>query len=454
MAFDPTAYTTFSYREYRFSGTRFEATFHFRLSGEAVPDIDFTEKIQFTPGLSERVDTLRLDSLLVLLGAVLGLSYYKLAAPNEYRIDAPGLTEHALDYLALVIQAGMAEFAYRNGLKGPLQPDIVNTAPDVASAWPKSRWREQYGDPIVPIGGGKDSVVSVELLHQHRLHPIQFAVNANPTIRRVARASGHPLVTAQRTIDPRLLELNAEGGKNGHVPVTAMNSLIALCQSRILDGGPVVMSNESSASDETLEVEGWSINHQWSKSWEAERALQDVIGPQAGLSPEHYFSLLRPFSELRIAGAFAKYPQYHRVATSCNRAYRMDAGDVGWCGECDKCRFVYLALSAYLAPGALRAIFGRDLLHESEQIPGYEELLGLARHKPFECVGTEAESMVALSVAARRQEWAGHRVVAHFEDVIPGLADVHEELEHRVWSASADGATLPPAYQEAQGALR
>jgi UDP-N-acetyl-alpha-D-muramoyl-L-alanyl-L-glutamate epimerase len=454
MAFDPTAYTTFSYREYRFRATRFEATFHYRLSGETAAALDFTEKVQFTPGLAERVDTARLEGLLVLLGAVLGLSYYKLAAPDEYVIEQPGLTREAQEYLALLISEGMAEFAYRNGFQGPLQPTITHPSSRDASAWPEASWRAQHGDPIVPIGGGKDSVVSVELLHRHRLHPIQFAVNANPTIRRVARASGHPLVTAQRTIDPRLLELNTEGGLNGHVPVTAMNSLIALCQSRILDGGPVVMSNESSASDSTLEVDGWSINHQWSKSWEAEQALQAVIGPQAGLSPEHYFSLLRPFSELRIAGAYANYSQYHRVATSCNRAYRMDAGDVSWCGECDKCRFVYLVLSAYLSPQALRGIFGRDLLNESQQIPGYEELLGLARHKPFECVGTEAESLVALSVAARRQDWSQHSVVAHFEQVIPGLSDVHDELEYRVWNPSDDCGPLPADYVEAQGALR
>ncbi|AVG24456.1 QueC queuosine biosynthesis protein-like protein [Pontimonas salivibrio] len=454
MAFDPTAYTTFSYREYRFSDSRFEATFHYQLAGGSVTPLDFTETVQFTPGIADRVDTPRLESLLALLGAVLGLSYYKLAAPDEYVIEQPGLTREAEEYLALLISEGMAEFAYRNGFSVPLQPAIINKAAGVASAWPEASWREHTGDPIVPIGGGKDSVVSVELLHHHRLHPIQFAVNANPTIHRVARASGHPLVTAKRTIDPRLLELNTEGGLNGHVPVTAMNSLIALCQSRILDGGPVVMSNESSASDSTLEVDGWSINHQWSKSWEAEKALHDVLGPQAGLRPEHYFSLLRPFSELRIAGAYANYSQYHRVATSCNRAYRLDAGDVSWCGECDKCRFVYLVLSAYLSPQALRGIFGRDLLDEPEQIPGYEELLGLARHKPFECVGTEAESLVALSVAARRQDWSQHRVVAHFDQVIPGLSDVHDDLEHQVWAASENSATLPAGYREAQGALR
>jgi len=452
MAFDPTAYTAFSYREYRFDTSRFLASFSYRLSGPHVDDLDFTETIQFTPGVPERVDLPRLQSLLVLLGPVLGLSYFKAAAPARFIIEQPGLTEEAVAYLGEVIEHGMAEFAYRNGFAGPLQPEIVND--HVEQAWPETHWRVLEGDPIVPIGGGKDSVVTVELLHRQRLHPIQFAVNANPTIQRVARASGHGLVTAKRTIDPRLLELNDQGALNGHVPVTAMNSLIALCQSRIVDGGPVVMSNESSASESTLDVDGWSINHQWSKSEQAELGLQRVIGAQAGLSAEHYFSLLRPVSELRIAGMYSTYSRYHQVATSCNRAYRMGAGDVGWCGQCDKCRFVYLVLAAFLAPSALRAIFGRDLLNEPEQIPGFEELLGLARHKPFECVGTEAESMVALSFAARRTDWSSHSVVAHFEATIPGLGDVHDALEHQVWDWAETAVTIPAPYRGAQDALR
>jgi hypothetical protein len=293
-------------------------------------------------------------------------------------------------------------------------------------------------------------VVSVEALHRARLHPIQFAVNPNPIIERVARVSGHALISATRTIDPLLLQLNADGALNGHVPVTAINSLITLAQSRILDAGPVVMSNEHSASEPTLISGEWSINHQWSKSLEAELALQAVIGPQAGLNPEHYFSLLRPFSELRIAGVYAMFPRYHQVATSCNRAFRLDAKDQSWCGECDKCRFVYLVLSNYLAPHQLDAVFGRQLLNEEEQIAGFEALLGLDQHKPFECVGTEAESMVALGQTAKKPAWASHKVVAHFISTIPKLTDSHKDLEREVFGVHETTAGIPKVYESAR----
>jgi UDP-N-acetyl-alpha-D-muramoyl-L-alanyl-L-glutamate epimerase len=453
MVFDPASATTFTYREMTWYSDRAQAVFRFELSGPDMATEVFQETIQFTPTqVPERMDEKRIGNLLTLLGLVLSTSYYKAAAPGTYVIDVPGMTEAAVDYLKLVLRHGMAEFAYRNGFDSPLEPTIVVTH-EIESAWPEESWSEATGDPLVPIGGGKDSVVTVEILQRQRLHPIQFAVNANPIIHRVARVSGHPLITARRTIDERLLELNRQGALNGHVPVTAMNSLIALIQARIVGVGPVVMSNEASASEATLAWGDTTVNHQWSKSLDAELAMQTVIGHHAGLGPDHYFSLLRPFSELRIAGVFANLPRYHHVATSCNRAFRMEADDESWCGECDKCRFIYLVLSAYLSPGALRTIFGSDLLDDEAHIPGFEALLGLDHHKPFECVGSEAESTVALSFAARRPDWARHAVVKHFLDTIPHLATPHPDLERPVFDTHPSSNHLPEPYQQAQRAL-
>jgi UDP-N-acetyl-alpha-D-muramoyl-L-alanyl-L-glutamate epimerase len=453
MVFDPTSYTEFHYRDMVWNPERFLAEFSYELCGEGVSPEAFRETVQFTPTqATDRMDERRIHSLLTLLGLALSTSYYKMAAPSRYVIDVPGVTDAGANYLRLLLRDGLAEFAYRNQLSGPLEPEIVRTHP-VESAWPADGLLDVDGDPLVPIGGGKDSVVSVEILQRQRLHPIQFAVNANPIIQRVARVSGHPLITARRTIDPRLLERNGQGALNGHVPVTAMNSLIALVQARILGLGPVVMSNEASASEGTVDWNGFTVNHQWSKSLDAERALQEVLGPQAGLTPDHYFSLLRPYSELRIAGVFANLPRYHHVATSCNRAFRLDAEDQGWCGECDKCRFIYLVLSAYLSPGALRAMFGSDLLDDEAHIPGFEALLGLDHHKPFECVGSEAESTVALSFAARRSDWATRRVVRYFLDTIPQLAHPHPDLETPVFSVHEVSYHLPEPYQQAQRAL-
>lgn len=438
MPFDPASVDTFEYTGWRIEAD--VASFDFALTGPGV-DHRFTEVVRFAAG-----DEAAPERIVALLGGVLGVSYYKAAAPGRFVIAAPALTREAAEYLRVVYREGLAEFAYREGLPAKVDPVIEHLDPVGASpAAPVD------GRPLVPIGGGKDSVVSVESLVAAGLEPVQFAVNPNVVIRRVADASGRELVSATRTIDPALLALNADGALNGHVPVTAMNSLIAVTQARMLGLGPVVMSNESSASDPTLEWNGEPVNHQWSKSLEAERLLAAVLAPQAGLT-EAYFSLLRPFTELRIARAFAKTTRYDASIVSCNRAFRMGAGDPGWCGDCDKCRFVFLALAAVMEPSRLTAIIGKDMFADATQLPGYRALLGLDAHKPFECVGEEAECTVAATLASRDPHWAASVVMRALHAEVPTLAVGSATLEAEVFT-DAPASPVAFAYERARHAL-
>lgn len=448
VAFQPDDISEFQYLGATLNRATGEAGFEFALVGASSGTETFTERVTFTmPDAGAEVDWPRVDALLVLLGAVLGLSYYKAAAPPVYSIRTGGLTDAALDYLALTLRHGLAEFAYRAGLPGLVEPRIERAD----RAAPFDGALTPGGAPLVPIGGGKDSVVTVESLVAAGLSPVQFAVNANAIIRRVAEVSGLPLVTATRAIDRRLLELNDEGALNGHVPVTAMNSLIALIQSRLLGLGPVVMSNESSASDPTLVWNGQPVNHQWSKSLEAERALRGVLVEQAGLS-DAYFSLLRPFSELRIARGFAATARYDGSIVSCNRAFRLGADRVGWCGDCDKCRFVFLVFATFMPRDRVISIIGRDMLDDPTQLEGYRALLGLGAHKPFECVGEEAECSVAMSIVSRNEEWASAAVVGALLAEIPTLREGSAALEHHVLDV-AEADAVPEPYERARHAL-
>lgn len=445
MAMEPAAYTEFRYLSARFDAHEALATFDYELRGEG-PALAFTETIRFTPPrLTDDVDWPRVNGLLVLLGATLGLSYYKAAAPNRFVIAVEGMTAEAVAYLEQVITHGLAEFAYRNGLDAPLNPDIALEAP-LANAWPPDSHLTPSGDPLVPIGGGKDSVVTVELLSEARMHPVQFSVNPNKVIERVGRVKGHPLISASRRIDPRLIELNAEGALNGHVPVTAMNSLVALVQARLVGFGPVVMSLEASASEPTLWWGETPVNHQWSKSAQAESLLHDVIGPQAGLSAGAYFSLLRRYSELQIAHYFSSLREYHPVINSCNRGYRQGVDDARWCADCDKCRFIFLILSPFLPPSSLTRMFADNLLDNPSQVAGYRALLGLTEHRPFECVGEQAESMVAMNWIAHQEQWKSQAVVRALVAEVPDLGSAHPELEEQVFGERDGCAPMPTPY--------
>jgi len=446
MVFAPADATAFRLLNAALNTTTGRAEFNFLIDG---PDPRrFTEVVEFAvpdggpsgsgADLAERV--------LPVLGAVLGLSYFKVAAPARFEILVPGVTDAGVEYLRALVREGLAEFAYRAGMAGPLEPEIL--AETVQS---RDEAKTLEGPPLVPIGGGKDSVVSVESLIKAGLEPVQFAVNPNTVIRSVAKASGRPFVAATRTIDPALLGVNAEGALNGHVPVTAFNSLIALVQSALLGLGPVVMSNESSASDPTLTWNGAPVNHQWSKSLDAEVALIAMLRDQAGLV-DSYFSLLRPFSELRIARAFSRITGYDGAIVSCNRAFRLGASPPTWCGDCPKCRFVFLAFSPYMEPERLIGIVGSDLFADPDQVAGFGELIGLGEHKPFECVGEEAESTVALSLAARRPEWRNRPVLVALLAAVPELEDGDSELENLILADSA-AVAIPEPYERARHAL-
>ena len=187
--------------------------------------------------------------------------------------------------------------------------------------------------------------------------------------------------------------------------MTAVNSLLAVATSILHGLGPVVMSNESSASAPNLDWHGEPVNHQWSKSAAAEQALQAALASRLGVHGL-YFSLLRHLNEMQIARLFAGTTAYDGVLTSCNNAYTIDRpATLRWCGDCPKCRFVFLALAPFAGVERLVGIFGADLLRDESQLPGYRVLLGIGGYKPFECVGEISESQAAVARLAELPPW-------------------------------------------------
>nr|MDT0659690.1 hypothetical protein [Micromonospora sp. DSM 115978] len=417
-----------------------EVTLDYALTG---PDgeLRLTERITLPPPpRTPTAGTLAtLDRVLELLHLVAGVSYYKTAAPPRLVLPAP-LGAAAVELITAVYTHGLAEYAYRNDL-----PHVLELAPEV----PPGQVAEPVpvdnrdGRPLSTVGGGKDSIVSLEALRRAGYDPVPFSVNPNPVIVAVNEASGLTALAARRRIDPLLFELNAAGARNGHIPVTAINSLIAVATAVLHGLGPVVMSNERSASDPNLVWHGHEINHQWSKGVVAEGLLREALTAHAGLV-EPYFSLLRPLSELHIARLFAEITRYDDVVTSCNAAFKLHDPTARWCGHCPKCRFVFLAMAPFMPRDRVVRIFGSDLLADPEQIPGYLELLGIDSHKPFECVGEVEESVVALRLLTERPEWSDSPVLRALAAAVPAAA----------WAAAAESDVftpggrhhVPPAY--------
>jgi hypothetical protein len=182
------------------------------------------------------------------------------------------------------------------------------------------------------------------------------------------------------------------------------------------------MSNEHSASAPNLQFDTIEINHQFSKSLEFEQDFSAYI--RCFISPSiSYFSLLRPLSEIEIARRFAKYPKYFGIFRSCNTAFRQSHAARGthWCGDCPKCRFVFLALAPFVPKPDLIWIFNRNLLDDPTQCDGFAALCGLQEHKPFECVGEIWESAALMLYLGDHPDWREDVVVRRLSDKFPSL---------------------------------
>jgi hypothetical protein len=417
------------------------ATFDYQV-GDA---LRFTETITFpVPATPPSAEVLaRFRAVLDLLHVVAGVSYYKVRAPHRVVAPAPVPAAAAALFTA-VYTHGLAEYAYRNDL-----PHVLDLVVEVPGETPPAEPVQTVGRPLSAVGGGKDSIVTLETLRAAGLDPVPFSVNPNPVIERVNAASGLPALAARRKLDPQLFALNKAGALNGHIPVTAINSLIAIGTAVLHGHGPVVMSNERSASDPNLLWHGRPVNHQWSKGVEAEGLLRAAVSAHTGLV-EPYFSLLRSLSELHIARLYAHTTRYDDVVTSCNQAFKLHDASERWCGDCPKCRFVFLAMAPQMTRERVLRIFGRDLLADPGQLPGFRDLLGIGGHKPFECVGEVEECVVALGQLLADPQWATAPVVVALGAEVPASA----------WAASsatdvltpAGPAYVPPVYAKALAA--
>ncbi|MDH5831875.1 UDP-N-acetyl-alpha-D-muramoyl-L-alanyl-L-glutamate epimerase [Luteimonas sp. M1R5S18] len=366
-----------------------------------------------------------------LLHLVAGVSYYKAAVPPEIRVEGDGLDAATAALLEEIYVHGLGEFAYRNGLDlhGRIRFPVAGdkAAADGDATAPTLGLRHHA---LVAIGGGKDSLVSIEALRALGVDQTVSWIGGSQLIRACAARTGLPMLNIGRQLAPELFEFNRQGAWNGHIPVTAVNSAILAFAAVVLGVDQVVFSNERSASYGSL-IEGTGeVNHQWSKGWAFERAFAAYLREHVAADLS-YYSLLRPLSELAVARQFARTDQYDAYFSSCNRNFHLlgERPVNRWCGVCPKCHFVFLALAPFMPKPRLVGIFGRNLLDDPAQVPGFDALLEYRDHKPFECVGEGRESRAAMAALAARPEWREDAVVARFaREIAPQLAGDQEDV--------------------------
>ena len=423
------AYPTFTYERYTIEkiGTRVKLTFYFSIDGLCT----------FTPSTEIETENLQIlndpesddaKAIAFSLGMVELISYWKAACPKTVVVRCAHLSDWDIRWWKRLYFRGLSEFFYRNGIFAEEDDFMEIVGAEASTAKPLGEFHAS-GMHIIPVGGGKDSCVTAQLLHGEGDKNLFFTVNDQKARTDTVYAAGYTdraILRTYRTIDKNLLRLNQEGFLNGHTPFSAIVAFLSFYCAYLVGAQDIVLSNESSANE--ANIAGTEVNHQYSKSFAFECDFEKYA--ERNLVPDiRYFSLLRPFSELQIAKQFAAFSQYHETFRSCNRGSKQNI----WCAKCAKCLFVFSILSPFMDYDRLCALFGADMLDDTDLLADFDGLCGFSEVKPFECVGTTAEIVFALKKTAQKFQNEGRALPAllrHFTETAGTGVDENLLLEY------------------------
>ncbi len=381
-------YRQFIFQDYSFDQATKSLALHYAIDDQ----LFFTETYRFDFGYAPDYSREALERAVQNLFFMAGVSYYKTYLPPELVTRAGQLDAPSAAFFAKTYQRGLGEFFYVN----QLDPETPINFPTNCAQLPQPSLQMETGY-LAALGGGKDSLVAIEALRgQEKL--ATWSINHRQQLQPLVARVGLPHFQVDRTWDPQLAALHTQDAYNGHVPISAILGCVGTIVAILSGYRDLVMSNEQSANEATLIYQDVPINHQYSKSSEFERDYQALLSAHFRQGP-CYYSLLRPYGELRISELFAAsaFGKYQDVFCSCNRAYTIQSERMSWCGQCPKCAFTFLALTPFVVRSELEALFGgKNLLLEPVLAPIYRQLLGIEGDKPLECVGDIAESRAAM----------------------------------------------------------
>ncbi len=394
-------YPVFYFHDFQIEESQEELSIHydFEIDGLSHFNPDFVmPKPQDSNGYVSELAVLREAAFS--LGLVELISYWKITCSPRVIIECGFLNAEQISWWKKLYFNGLGEFFYKNKIGA--DPDSFM---NVTVLGDRIRGREDsrvYSGNLIPVGGGKDSFVSLDLLKGMKKENHAFVIGRVMSAIHSAMAAGYSgehLINAERTLDPRMLEFNKEQYLNGHTPFSAMAAFASVLTAIVYGKRYICLSNEASANESTIKDS--KVNHQYSKTYEFEEDFKSYMDTY--ITKEiHYFSLLRPLSELQIAGIFSSLPQYHAVFRSCNVGQKTET----WCGHCAKCLFVGIMMSAFLDDEHVSSIFHRDMLNDPDMRTLFEQLTGMLDDKPFECVGTRDEVNIAVCMSIEHHELA------------------------------------------------
>jgi len=391
--------TIFEFISYKLDLENQKIFFNYKQEFKTEAPIFYTETL-ILPKIAnfQRIDQELLHKILQGIHLILGVSYYKLYCATKVKLNY-SLTKEESHFWNTIYRNGLGEFYYRNQLNPKNAPKFSFDK----KLKPHNYRLERNNKCLVGVSGGKDSIVVAELLKEQEIDITAFFVEINNNsvlVDKVVEELNIDFSKIQRILDPQVLEKHKY---NGHIPISAIYAFLGILDAILFNYSYFIVANEYSSNFGNIKYKGQDINHQWSKSYEFEFLFSEYLNNS--ISPDiKYFSLLRPFYEIRIAEMFSKYKKYFPIFSSCNKNFKIVEKNKSnlWCGECPKCIFAFILFSAFLTKEELLNIFKKNLYQEEQLLPLFKDVLGLGKMKPFDCVGTFEESKVAFYLGNKK----------------------------------------------------
>lgn len=448
----------FRFKGYDFDKSTFVANFYYADDN----NLDYVETIHFVKNaaFSAKLAPV-LERALDLSFLLIGTSYYKAHPTREVefvdgmknRVDrfgnrvsdknklvvsaekfASGIDKFAAEFLNLVYHEGLSQFAFENEL---VYSDLVKFEVNGKAA-PSVKLPYERGGILALQSGGKDSLLTATMLNERNLDWTALYVGSTNHYPEILNDLDAPVESILRQVDIEGLRFASEydGYKNGHVPVTYILMSLAVVQA-VLDRKNFVITSIGHEGEEPHSIiedptsVNLAVNHQWSKTWTAEKWFADYV--HRYISPEFMVgSIIRGYSELKIAELFTEkcWKRYGYRFSSCNVAnYRQktDNSELTWCGDCAKCANSFLVFAPFVEPKELKELFGgKDLFAKSSLRDIFRGLLGIdGFEKPFECVGEIEELRQAYEMRKKGYKKLPFNVPKH------GDFDYNHTYEHQ-----------------------
>lgn len=422
------AVASFTFGTYTVDTTRSVVTFTYIVEFKSGRIQTFSDKISLpdvASALWNTVPATVIEPTLQALLIMLGINYWCAFPTSTILIQGFTLSrEQAMFWNSLYLN-GLGEYFYT------MQMDfyeLINFPFDVETSAPIATRFTRPKRALLLNGAGKDSILSAELLKAENKPFDLFTFEPSPAHTRTATRIGAKTITVTRRRDPWLDIYMTLQRTSSAYPSVSTYTFIATLLAELLGYSEIIFSNERSADFGNLTYKGLSVNHQWCKSTEAEKMINNYI--QTFITPDiSTKSLLREYSEIEIVERFVQYPQYFNSVTSCNsyfwlpRVVQRMQRKAYWCGRCPKCVFLFACYSAYLPKKEVVQMFGANLYSHKRLLPLFKRILGTEGFKPLDCVGEPDEMILAMHYASLSKEYKTDTAMVQFEKLFPSSYD-------------------------------